>query len=317
MAASQDAASAERHTPVLYQNVLTALPLRAAGRYIDGTIGAGGHASGILSGSAPDGLLLGLDRDPRALEIAAQNLSEFKGRFFLRQGSYAGMESHADKLGWGGVDGILLDLGLSSMQLDAPERGFSFQSEGPLDMRFDPDAKRSASDLVNDLEVEELADILWRYGEERKSRRIARAIERARPVETTTELANVVAKAAGRSRKGIHPATRTFQALRIAVNEELDALERGLKAGNRLLSPGGRMVVISFHSLEDRIVKHYFRRESSDCICPPETPICVCDHSATLKVITPKPIRPDQAEIKANPRSRSAKMRVAERLAMA
>lgn len=317
MAASHDAASAEGHTPVLYQNVLTALPLRAAGRYIDGTLGAGGHAAGILMGSTPDGRLLGLDRDPRALEIAGQNLRDFQGRVILRHGSYAEMERFAEELGWDGVDGVLLDLGLSSMQLDVPERGFSFQAEGPLDMRFDPSAKPSAYDLVNELEVEQLAELLWRYGEETRSRRIARAIERARPLETTTELASVVAAAAGRTKRGIHPATKTFQALRIAVNEELEALEHGLEAANRLLNPSGRMIVISFHSLEDRIVKHYFRRESRDCVCPPETPICVCDHRATLQVITPKPIRPAQAEMEANPRSRSAKMRVAERLTLA
>ena len=317
MAASQDAASAGEHTPVLYQNVLTALPLHAAGRYIDGTVGAGGHASGILEGSSPDGVLLGLDRDPQALEIAAKTLIDFPGRFFLRQDSYAQMNIHADDLGWDGVDGILLDLGLSSMQLESAERGFSFQREGPLDMRFDQTSGRNAAELVNELDAEALADILWRYGEERRSRRIARAIEQARPVTTTTQLAEIVSAAVGRSRKGIHPATKTFQALRIAVNEELLMLKRGLEVATRLLKSGGRMVVISFHSLEDRIVKHYFRQESKDCICPPETPICVCEHEAQLAVITSKPIRPDKAEIEANPRSRSAKMRVAERLPLA
>ncbi|MDF1499203.1 MAG: 16S rRNA (cytosine(1402)-N(4))-methyltransferase RsmH [Anaerolineales bacterium] len=317
MAASNDAASAGEHTPVLYQNVLAALPLHAAGRYIDGTVGAGGHASGILEGSTPEGLLLGLDRDPRALEIAGERLAPYEGRVFLRRGSYAQMHEYASELGWQSVDGILLDLGLSSMQLDEAGRGFSFQAEGPLDMRFGPDAPTSASRLVNELEVEALADIIWRYGEESRSRRIARAIERARPLKTTTELAEVVARAVGRSKRGLHPATKTFQALRIAVNEELEVLERGLEIGSDLLGPGGRLVVISFHSLEDRIVKHFFRQASKDCICPPETPVCVCDHQASLKVITPRPIRPEKAEIQVNPRSRSAKMRVAERLPVA
>lgn len=317
MAASEDATSAGGHTPVLYQNVLTALPLRAAGRYIDGTVGAGGHASGILEGCSPGGLLLGLDRDPHALEVAAKTLADFSGRFFLRQDTYARMQDHMDELGWDRVDGILLDLGLSSMQLESAERGFSFQREGPLDMRFDQGAGRSAAELVNELDVEDLADILWRYGEERRSRRIARAIERARPLATTTQLAEIVIAAVGRPRKGMHPATKTFQALRIAVNEELLMLQRGLEVAIELLRPGGRVVVISFHSLEDRIVKHYFRQESRDCICPPETPVCVCEHEARLSVITSKPIRPDKAEIEANPRSRSAKMRVAERLPMA
>lgn len=317
MAASDDAASAGEHTPVLYQNVLTALSLRAAGHYIDGTVGAGGHASGILGASSPDSLLLGLDRDPHALKLARQALERFEGRFFLRQCSYDEMRNPAEELGWEGVDGILLDLGLSSMQLGAADRGFSFQHEGPLDMRFNPEEGRSAYELVNELEVEELADILWRYGEESRSRRIARAIDRSRPLETTTELARVVSEAVGRTRKGIHPATKTFQALRIAVNDELRVLERGLEVGIEILNPGGRFVVISFHSLEDRIVKHTFRRESKDCICPPETPVCVCDHEAKIKVLTSKPVRPDDTEIRANPRSRSAKLRVAERLPLA
>lgn len=317
MAASSDAASAGEHTPVLYQNVLTALPIHAAGRYIDGTVGAGGHATGILKASSPEGLLLGLDRDPHALQVAGKKLTQYRERVFLHQASYEDMQVHAQEIGWEGVDGILLDLGLSSMQLDDPQRGFSFQREGTLDMRFDPDTEQSAYHLVNELDVEALADIIWRYGEESRSRRIARAIEQARPLNTTTELAKVVSKSAGRSRRGLHPATKTFQALRIAVNDELDALEHGLEAGCKLLNPGGRFVVISFHSLEDRIVKRYFRRESKDCICPVEAPICVCDHKARLRVITTKPIRPDEVEIQSNPRSRSAKMRVAERLSLA
>jgi 16S rRNA (cytosine1402-N4)-methyltransferase len=317
MAASFDAASAEGHTPVLYQNVLTALHLRADGRYIDGTVGAGGHAFGILEASSPSGLLLGIDRDPYAIKVAEQHLAPFKERVFLRKGSYAQMHFYSDGLGWEHVDGILLDLGLSSMQLDTPERGFSFQTEGPLDMRFDPGAEQSANQLVNELEVEVLADVIWRFGEEPRSRRIARAIVQARPLSTTKELAQVISDAVGRTKRGLHPATKTFQALRIAVNDELDVLERGLEVGCGLLKSGGHMVVISFHSLEDRIVKRYFRRESRDCICPPETPVCVCNHKASLKVLTPKPIRPKEAEIQANPRSRSAKMRVAERLPMA
>ncbi|MGD2161781.1 MAG: 16S rRNA (cytosine(1402)-N(4))-methyltransferase RsmH, partial [Anaerolineales bacterium] len=254
---------------------------------------------------------------PHALQIAAQKLEAFKERVILRHGSYELMRTYALEIGWESVDGILLDLGLSSMQLDTAERGFSFQREGPLDMRFDPHAERKASDLVNQLSVEELAEILWRYGEENRSRKIARAIENARPLATTTELAQLISDTVGRSKRGLHPATKTFQALRIAVNDELAVLERGLEAGTELLHAGGRMVVISFHSLEDRIVKRFFRRESKDCICPPETPICVCDHKAKLKIITPKPIRPGEEEIEANPRSRSAKMRVAERLPLA
>lgn len=317
MAASNDAPPAGGHTPVLYQNVLTALPLHAAGRYIDCTLGAGGHASGILEGSRPGGQLLGLDRDPQAVEHAAVRLAPYKGRIFLRHCSYVDMRTYAQELGWEHVDGILFDLGLSSMQLDNAERGFSFRLEGPLDMRFDPGSDLTAADLVNNLPVEELAEIIWRFGDERQSRRIARAIVRARPLDTTTELAEVVSAVAGRSRRGLHPATKTFQALRIATNQELELLEQGLQIGLELLRPGGRMVVISFHSLEDRIVKRFFKRESQDCICPPETPLCVCDHKASLKVITGKPVRPGETEIEINPRARSAKLRIAERLSMA
>jgi 16S rRNA (cytosine1402-N4)-methyltransferase len=317
MSASQDAASAGEHTPVLYQNVLSALQLRPGERYIDGTVGAGGHASGILLGSSPDGLLLGLDRDPAALLISASRLSPYEGRFFLRQSSYTEMVLCARELGWEGVSGVLLDLGLSSMQLADPERGFSFQQDGPLDMRFDPQAGTTAADLVNSLDESELVEILSKYGEEPRSRTVARAIIEARPITTTGELAKIAARSAMRSRRGLHPATRTFQALRIAVNRELETLESGLQAALELLEPGGRIAVIAFHSLEDRVVKHFFNRERVDCICPPEQLVCTCGHKATLRVITRRPERPTQAEIEQNPRSRSARLRVAERLMLA
>jgi 16S rRNA (cytosine1402-N4)-methyltransferase len=212
------------------------------------------------------------------------------------------------------VDGILLDLGLSSLQLADADRGFSFLVDGPLDMRFDTiSSDRTAADLVNHLSSEELADILYRYGEERQSRRIARAIVEARPLRTTRELVGVIEQAVGRRRGRLHPATLVFQALRIAVNEELIALESALPQAVDLLSPGGRLVVIAFHSLEDRIVKRFMRRESQDCICPPELPMCTCDHEATLSVITRKPIKPTDEEMRGNPRSRSARLRIAER----
>jgi 16S rRNA (cytosine1402-N4)-methyltransferase len=206
-----------------------------------------------------------------------------------------------------------MDLGLSSRQLDDGDRGFSFGQEGPLDMRMDRSQGQSAADLVNTLSEAELADILWQYGEERHSRRIARAIVAARPMTTTGQLADLVARTVGR-REQIHPATRTFQALRIAVNDELGALREALPQARDLLRPGGRLVVIAFHSLEDRLVKQFFRQESRDCICPPELPVCVCQHEATLKVLTSKPVRPTADEIARNPRSRSARLRVAERL---
>lgn len=313
----QASSDARGHTPVLYQNVLLQLNLRSGGHYIDGTVGAGGHAAGILEGTSPNGKLLGLDRDPVALELARQYLQDFGGRFELRHASYAQMQEVARSLGWTNVDGILLDLGLSSMQVDQAERGFSFVREGRLDMRFDPTTGQNAHELVNGLSEEDLRDILWRFGEEPKARAIAKAIVAARPLQTTTELAAVIASAAGRKRKGVHPATRSFQAIRIAVNDELEQLKIGLKQGVELLAPGGRLAVIAFHSLEDRIVKNYLRDESRDCICPPEVPLCVCDHKARLRLITRRVIKPDVDEIEANPRARSARLRVAEAISLA
>jgi 16S rRNA (cytosine1402-N4)-methyltransferase len=317
MSASNDADLDRRHTPVLYQRVLSALNPCAGARYIDGTLGPGGHARGILEASAPDGQLLGIDVDPIALSQARQRLAPFGDRVHIQQGSYANMADYTASLGWNQVDGVLLDLGFSSLQVDDPKRGFSFRKEGPLDMRFDPSLSTTAADLVNQLPENELAELIASYGEENRARRVARAIVRNRPMQTTLELAEVVANAVGRTRKGIHPATRTFQALRMAVNEELATLENGLDQAVGLLAPGGRITVISFHSLEDRLVKRYFRRESRDCICPPEQPICTCEHRARLEIVTRRPIRPTEAEIKANPRARSARMRVAERLVMA
>lgn len=317
MPASDDAGGLSPHTPVLYQQVLTALVVESGGQYIDGTIGAGGHAAGILERSGPDGQLLGLDRDPDALEVAAQRLSAFGDRVHLRNLSYSQMDQAAEDLGWDQVTGILLDLGLSSMQLADPERGFSFMSEGPLDMRFDPQQGETAADLVNGLSHAELERILREYGEERHAGRVARALIEARPLHTTRELAEVVARAVRSPSWRIHPATRTFQALRIAVNRELETLEDGLQAAVSVLRPGGRLAVISFHSLEDRIVKHFLRRESRDCICPPHQPICTCDHKATVSEINRKPLMASREEKVANPRSRSAKLRVAERLSLA
>ena len=305
------------HVSVLYQTVLDFLAIEPGGRYLDGTIGAGGHALGVLKASSPDGVLLGMDRDPAALAFAARRLASYSGRLELVQGSFDQMEEHASQFGLQGLNGILLDLGLSSRQLDDPQRGFSFRLEGPLDMRFDPGEQITASKLVNGLPVEELAALIGRYGEERHSYRIARAIAAARPLQTTLELATLIERVVpreGKVRGGMHPATRTFQALRIAVNQEMKALSEALPQAIRLLQKGGRLVVISFHSLEDRIVKQFFRREAQDCLCPPGIPVCTCGHRATLKVLTRKPIQPTAAEVEVNPRSRSARMRVAERL---
>ncbi len=284
---------------------------------MDGTVGAGGHAAGVLDASAPDGTLLGLDRDPDALTIAAQRLAPYGPRAILRQASFTAMAACAAEAGWPAVDGILLDLGVSSMQLGSAGRGFSFRLDGPLDMRFDPAQSLTAADLVNSLQEQELADLLRRFGEEPNAWRIARAIVAVRPLHRTSELAEVVARASGRSRSRIHPATLTFQALRIAVNDELSALGEGLHQALGLLAPGGRIAVISFHSLEDRLVKEFFRRESRDCVCPPEQPVCTCGHRAGLRLVTRKPLRPGEAELGRNPRARSARLRVAERLPLA
>jgi 16S rRNA (cytosine1402-N4)-methyltransferase len=302
------------HKPVLYQEILDVLRPHAGGIYVDGTVGAGGHAWGILEASSPDGKLIGFDLDPQALAIAREKLAPFGDRFVLVHASYTKMSAQLDALGVDSVDGILLDLGLSSMQLAAADRGFSFQEDGPLDMRFDPEAHTSAADLVNHLPESDLADLIYQYGEERYARRIAAALVAARPLDTTVELAELVAKAVPDGRKRIHPATRTFQALRIAVNDELASVEAALPQAVDALKAGGRLAVIAFHSLEDRIVKRYFRRQSGDCICPPESPICTCEHQATIKEVTRKPIRPTEAETRSNPRARSARLRVAEKL---
>ena len=302
------------HEPVLYQEIILALRPRDGGFYVDGTVGAGGHAWGILEASSPSGKLLGLDLDPQALDLAQERLSPFEDRATLVRASYTTLGVQLESLGWDSVQGILLDLGLSSMQLDTPERGFSLRSDGPLDMRFDPQAEIKAADLVNNLPEAELADLIYRFGEERRSRQVARAIVAARPLHTTEELKGIVTKVVGRGKSRIHPATRTFQALRIATNKELEAVTTVLPEAMRALSLGGRLAVISFHSLEDRIVKQFFKRESRDCICPSQQPVCTCEHQASLKVITRKPIRPEQIEVDANPRARSALLRIAEKL---
>ncbi len=303
-----------QHVPVLFHEVLDTLNLIPGGLYIDGTVGAGGHAQGILKAISPEGKLLGLDRDPAALEIAESRLAEFGNRVVLIHSSYTDLKLHLNNLNWKSVDGILLDLGLSSMQLDNPERGFSFRKSGPLDMRFDTSQPFSAADLINESSKDDLANLIFRYGEERYSRKIADAIIANRPLEDTQELADIIESAIRNKPSRIHPATRTFQALRIAVNQELKALEAFLPTALDALNPGGRLAVIAFHSLEDRIVKQFFRKESKDCICPPEIPQCVCEHKKQLKEISRRPIRPEDKEILDNPRSRSAKLRVAEKI---
>jgi 16S rRNA (cytosine1402-N4)-methyltransferase len=302
------------HVPVLYEETLELLEPQPDGRYLDGTLGAGGHTAGILERSAPTGRVLAFDRDTAAIHFARRRLARFGERVTFVHASYAEMGRLAPAHGFDQLDGILLDLGLSSRQLADPDRGFSFMREGPLDMRYDTTQGETAADLINNLSETELADLFWRYGEARSGRRLARLIVANRPITTTTQLAALIA-GHGRQRGRIHPATQIFQALRIAVNRELEAVEQGVTAALSLLKPGGRLAVISFHSLEDRFVKRTFRDWSRDCICPPAQPVCTCAAQAAVRLVTRKAIKPTADEIAANPRSRSARLRVAEKLA--
>lgn len=286
---------------------------------MDGTIGGAGHARDILDASSPDGLLIGLDRDREAIEAASVKLAGYESRVRLIHANFARLPEILRSEGVGEIDGMLLDLGVSSHQLDKGERGFSFQQDAPLDMRMDASAGTSAADLLNSLSESDLASIIWRFGEERWSRRIAAAIVAARkisPILTTRQLADLVAGAIPRARweARIHPATRTFQAVRIAVNEELAALEKGLPAAVAALRSGGRLVVISFHSLEDRIVKTVFNDLSRGCVCPKSIPLCVCGRTPVVRKITGKPLSAGPAEVAANPRSRSARLRAVEKI---
>jgi len=297
------------------EEVIRGLAVRSDGIYLDGTVGGGGHAVAILEASEPNGELLGLDRDPEAAARAAGRLARYGDRATVICSSYVDLYAVARVAGLVPLTGILLDLGYSSWQIGNARRGFAFSKDGPLDMRYNPaGGGPTAADLVNALPEQALADLLRDYGEEPRSRQIARAIANFRPFTTTTQLARAIVDSVGRRSGHIHPATRTFQALRIAVNRELEALEQVLPDALCALKPGGRLAVIAFHSLEDRIVKRYFQTESRDCICPPELPVCRCNHRRTLRVLTRKPLTPTAEEIAHNPRSRSAKLRVAEKL---
>ena len=302
------------HKPVLYQEIIHALQPRNGGRYVDGTLGAGGHARGVLEACAPDGQLLGLDVDPNALAIARETLAPYEGRVHLAQASHITLSEQLASLEWDAIDGIVLDLGASSMQFDNAERGFSFMQDGPLDMRFGPHVTMSAADIINTYNEKELADIIFKYGEDRDARKIARAIVNSRPLHTTRELVAVIEKASPRRGDRIHPATQTFQALRIVVNEELAAVEITLPQAVAALKSGGRCAVISFHSLEDRIVKDYFREQSKDLVNPPYERIYEVERKAVVKLVNKKPILPTEEEMRENPRARSAKLRVVEKL---
>ena len=284
---------------------------------MDCTVGGGGHAVGILEAAGPRARLLGLDADPDALAVARQVLAGFGERVRLVNENFRHLAEVARDAGFVPADGVLLDLGVSSMQLERSPRGFSFQREAPLDMRFDPRQSITAADIVNGASERELRTMLYEYGNERNAARIARAIVQRRAtrrIETTTDLVKVVVDVVGPHRGGIHPATRTFQALRIAVNRELDNLREALPQAVDILARGGRLAVISFHSLEDRIVKEFMRREASECVCPPGLPACVCGKQPTLRLVGRKPIAPMPEEVARNPRARSAKLRVAEKI---
>jgi 16S rRNA (cytosine1402-N4)-methyltransferase len=303
------------HTPVMLPEVLRALDVQPGGRYIDCTLGGGGHAAAILEHSSPGGQLLGIEADPSALEVAKERLQYFKASTLLVNDNFANLQTICIKYDFFPVHGILMDLGLSSMQLSEQGRGFSFQYDAPLDMRVNPEQKLSAADIVNTYPEAKLAEILKTYGEEPFSARIARAVVNARPLTTTLQLAGLIEKTVGRRGK-IHPATRTFQALRIAVNHELENLESALRQAVDMLGYQGRLVVISYHSLEDRIVKQFMQKEARGCICPPSAPVCTCDHEPRLRIMNKKVITPAETELSENPRSRSAKLRTAERIAM-
>lgn len=302
------------HQPVLLRETVAYLAVKAGGVYVDATVGEGGHAQAILQASMPGGRLLGIDLDPQVVGRARQRLWHLPSSSVLAQSSYIRMDELAGSLGFSQPDGVLMDLGMSSFQVDTYGRGFSVQGEGPLDMRFDPDMETSAAHILNSYSREQLADIFSQFGEEPRAWSVAQAVVEHRPLNTTLELANLVAKTLGGRKRGIHPATKVFQALRIFVNDELENIKKGLKSAVDLLKPGGRLVVISYHSLEDRIVKNFLAQESRGCICPPSIPICACSHTAILKTLTRKVVTPTREEVSRNPRSRSARLRAAERL---
>lgn len=309
------------HIPVLLQETIELLRPQAGGRYLDGTVGMGGHSRALLAQTDGKGFLCGLDRDTQALELAGARLAPFGDHVHLFHLRYSQFAEALDSLEWDMIDGALIDIGVSSLQIDSAERGFSFHMDGPLDMRMDRDSGEApVSRLVNRARLEELKDIIERYGEDPQAGRIARAIVEARvrkPIETTRELALLVEQAypaAWRAKARNHPATRTFQALRMAVNDEIGELERFLDGILARLKPGGRVAVITFHSLEDRVVKHRMRTWTQGCICPKHLPVCVCHHRPEALLVTPKPIAPSEREVNLNPRAGSAKLRVAERL---
>jgi len=312
-------AAASKHVPVMLDEALEMLGCRSGGRYVDGTLGGGGYAEAILRASAPDGLLIGVDWDADAIERAGERLSAFKDRLILKRASFAELPQVLGELEMIPVDGVVADLGVSSFHLDQPERGFSFARQGPLDMRMDRGLDLTAADLVNSLAEKDLADIIFKLGEERWSRRIARAIvtrRKEKAFSETVELAELIRGVVPKTKDSarIHPATRTFQALRLAVNGELEALEAFLSRALDVLRPGGRLCVVSFHSLEDRLVKVKFRDWARSCRCPKDVLVCRCEGQPLVRLLTKKAMQPGEQELEANPRARSARLRAVEKL---
>ncbi len=306
--------SALTHIPVLLQETIEALAVQPGGRYIDCTLGAGGHAAAILDQSSPGGQLLGIDADPEAIEIVKARLEAYSNSILVVNENFVDLEAICIKHDFLPVHGILFDLGLSSLQLNSHGRGFSFQHDAPLDMRLSSSQEVTAADIINTSSEDELAHLIKTYGEDTHSHQIAHRVVQERPINTTLQLVQVIEQAVGGRRGRLHPATKTFQALRIAVNHELEHLEAALKQAINLLGFEGRLVVISYHSLEDRIVKQLLQQETRDCICPPSVPTCVCGHKACLRLINKRVITPSATEVQLNPRSRSAKLRTAERI---
>lgn len=308
---TKPAATAE-HIPVLLNETIAAFGAPGAGVLIDGTLGLGGHAAALLD-AVPQWRLLGIDADPDALEIAAARLRRFGNRVTLIQGNYRDLAKASAGYGLAPVTGVLLDLGVSSLQFSGTGRGFTIQWDQPLDMRMNPALSESAADLVNQRDEGELARIFRDFGEEPRAKAVARSIIRARPITTTAQLAVVVERALGGRHGRIHPATRVFQALRIAVNAELEALAVGLAAARDVLAPSGRLVVISYHSLEDRLVKTFLVEQCRSCVCPPRLPVCVCNTRPSFRLVTKGAVSATSDEVSANPRARSARLRAAER----
>ncbi|MBL01491.1 MAG: 16S rRNA (cytosine(1402)-N(4))-methyltransferase [Chloroflexi bacterium] len=300
---------------MLTNEVIKGLNITPGGRYIDATLGEGGHSTNILIKSDPGGQVLGIDADHEAVSVAQKRVNYSSDKFLAVNDNFKNIRSIAMKYNFSPVHGILFDLGVSSLQLDAESRGFSFRRADPLDMRFSYNQNLSASQIINNYDENELANIIFYFGEEKKSRKIAKTIVRNRPIKSSLELADLICEVIPRKKnQKINPATKTFQAIRIAVNDELSALETALNESLTVIGEGGRIAVISYHSLEDRIVKNFFKKQSSECICPPRSPVCICKHEKTIKIISKKPIIPSTNEVNNNPRSRSAKLRIAERI---